>query len=65
MSLALFRSELRSAVRDAQNEYAGGPGRVEQGDEARRLSAQAEVLRRVARGELTVDAALLALGDPS
>jgi hypothetical protein len=61
MSLALFRSELRSAVRAAQTETAG-PG-PKPADEPREASTHADVLRRVARGELSVDAALRALGD--
>ena len=45
MSLALFRSTLRSAVRDAQ---AADPA-----PRAERPSPEAELLRRVARGELS------------
>jgi hypothetical protein len=58
MSLALFRSALRSAVRDAQE--APPPPRIET---APQIANQAEVLRRVARGDLTIDEALEALGD--
>lgn len=61
MSLALFRSELRSAVWAAQNDNEppspGGPRDVPT------TSPQADVLRRVASGELSVEAALRALGD--
>ena len=58
MSLALFRSALRSAVRDAQE--APPAPRIEAEP---KIATQAEVLRRVARGDLTVDEALAALGD--
>lgn len=57
MSLALFRSELRNAVREAQSD-AGAASAA-----ARRPAPtlQADVLRRVARGELGIEAALKAL----
>ena len=59
MSLALFRSALRSAVREAQVDEAA-PGQ-DTPPEAR--PSNAEVLRRVARGEISVDEALAVLGE--
>ena len=57
MSLALFRSELRTAVQAAQDEtctFATPPA-------PRSATPQADLLRQVARGELSVEAALKAL----
>ena len=54
MSLALFRSELRTAVREAQHLDAP-PLRP------RPAEPKADLLRQVARGELSVEAALTAL----
>ena len=53
MSLALFRSALRGAVREAQDE-APPPAPPAP-------PTNADVLRRVARGELSVDEALAVL----
>jgi DNA-binding CsgD family transcriptional regulator len=53
MSLALFRSTLRSAVREAQ---AADPALSDR--DLRQAPREAELLRRVARGELTAQQAL-------
>jgi hypothetical protein len=56
----MFRSQLRSAVHDAQVEEAA-PGHHAPPPETR--PSNAEVLRRVARGEISVDEALAVLGE--
>jgi hypothetical protein len=58
MSLSLFRSQLRSAVHDAQVEDG-----ARHDPPAALRPSNAEVLRRVARGEISVDEALAILGD--
>jgi len=55
MSLALFRSELRTAVREAVGAACATPARP------RPAEPKADLLRHVARGELSVEAALKAL----
>ena len=58
MSLALFRTELRTAVREAQDDVAPA---VAARANPRTRRPQADVLRQVARGELSVEAALKAM----
>ena len=60
MSLALFRSELRSAVWAAQNDNEARSGERRDVPPA---SPQADMLRHAARGELGVEAALCTLGE--
>lgn len=65
MSLALFRSELRTAVRAAQDDATPicAPTSAPALAPTRRPpTPQADVLRRVGCGELRVEAALAALG---
>ena len=54
MSLALFRSTLRSAVREAQ----AADARPAAEPRPRTASHEAELLRRVARGEISAQQAL-------
>jgi hypothetical protein len=61
MSLALFRSTLRSAVADAQGDEDGptSPAGLSPQTALRRVST--DDLRRIARGEISLDEALAAL----
>jgi hypothetical protein len=59
MSLQMFRSQLRSAVHDVQVEDVA----PRQDPPAGTRPSNAEVLRRVARGEISVDEALAILGE--
>ncbi len=61
MSLALFRSQLRSAVREARIEDA--TDRPEPRVDAQPAPTPAEVLRRVARGEISAREALNVPGE--
>ncbi|HTX51260.1 MAG TPA: hypothetical protein VME40_17935 [Caulobacteraceae bacterium] len=65
MSLALFRSTLRSAVRDAQgdDDAPAAPSGPRPQTALRLVSA--DDLRRIARGEISLDEALAALRAPS
>jgi len=58
MSLALFRTQLRTAVRAAQDDEICTPATPHA---PRPATPQAALLRQVARGELGVEAALKAL----
>jgi hypothetical protein len=58
MSLALFRTELRTAVQAAQDDVAPV---LATRTNPQGLRPSADVLRQVARGELSVEAALRAL----
>jgi len=61
MSLALFRQALRSAVRDAQqDDVEVEPSPRPRPQTALRL-VSTEELRRIARGEISLDEALAAL----
>jgi hypothetical protein len=61
MSLALFRSALRSAVSDAQSDDAGPPAPSGLRPQTALRLVSTDDLRRIARGEISLDEALAAL----
>jgi hypothetical protein len=65
MSLALFRSTLREAVRDAHGEEDGAPAPQGQSPQTALRRVSTDDLRRIARGEISLDEALAALRAPS
>ena len=61
MSLALFRSTLRSAVSDAHGDDGGSPAPSGLRPQTALRLVSTDDLRRIARGEISLDEALAAL----